>query len=108
MLEDVDNEKTAFLDIALALTYTLAHLQKTLMELESLLRRSSALRQHYTVPCDGPSLLSTLDCSAYFEPLIDPTLLTFDHRQSAEYGAPDLSDYFEPVAPYQPSQRILQ
>jgi len=86
----------------------IANIQGALLELEHSLLTRNALQSNSVICHSAPVSSSMLDCSAYFEPIIDPTLFTSEWTESAECGAPDFSDYFEPVAPCQHGQGMLQ
>ena len=98
MVDELVDENDIFLDLSPLMIRILAIIQKTLMELENLLVMSSALQYRYINPHCVPPTNSSLDCSAYFEPIIDPTRLASERSESADCCAPDFCDYFEPVA----------
>ena len=86
----------------------IANVREALLELERSLLTRNALQSSSAIPYSVPLSSSLLDCSAYFEPIIDPMLPTFECTESMECGAPDFGDCFEPVATRDQSQRVSQ
>ena len=94
--ELVDDD--AFLDLSSSVIRILVIIQQMSLELENLLRMSSALQYRYTTPYSILPTNSSLDCSTYFEPIIDQAPLASARAGNAQHYAPDFDDCFEPVA----------